>query len=88
MPCGDFPEYNEHVTNSYTVNQPATSVCPNCGHCPTCGRGGYQTYPYTRPWEYSWVYWYPNPYTNPYQPAWTGSGSNTIPITPGSSTSG
>lgn len=28
-------------------------VCPNCGACPHCGRGGYRTYPYpyyTQPW--------------------------------------
>ena len=88
MPCGDYPEYNERLTNSYTVNQPATQgvaqtlqVCPNCGHCPTCGRGGYQAH--------SWLYWYPTypyyPYTNPWQPYWNINGTNTIPITSGSS---
>lgn len=25
--------------------------CPSCGHCPTCGRGGFHTYPYN-PWGY------------------------------------
>ena len=26
-------------------------VCPNCGYCPHCGRGGYRPMP-----------WYPQPY--------------------------
>lgn len=32
--------------------------CPSCGHCPTCGRSGYGTYP-----------WYPTPY----YPWWQGT---------------
>lgn len=37
-------------------------VCPGCGRCNTCGRGGYQ--PYTMP------------YIQPIQPIWTTTGTN------------
>lgn len=33
--------------------------CPSCGHCPTCGRGGYTVAPYP--------YW-----PRPYGPYWYG----------------
>jgi hypothetical protein len=40
----------------------ATQPCPNCGYCPTCGRGGFQTLPYPV---------YPTyPFTPPVGPTW------------------
>ena len=59
---------------SETVSNPLNyqlvlQPCPSCGHCPTCGKGGYygQPYPYypQSPWP-----WYPNTY--PYV-TWTNS---------------
>ena len=47
-------------------------VCPNCGRCPCCGRGGYQF----QPWP-----GYPNPYIgDPLPNPWGGTywGPNTI----------
>jgi hypothetical protein len=29
-----------------TKTDQSQNVCPNCGYCPHCGRGGYHTYPY------------------------------------------
>ena len=49
-------------TVSNTLNcQSVPQPCPSCGHCPTCGRGGYYgaPYPYWRSVPYpTW----PNPY--------------------------
>lgn len=28
--------------------------CPSCGRCPTCGRGGYVTWPY---YPTPWIWW-------------------------------
>lgn len=40
------PSWYYRPNGWYQVNHP----CPSCGHCPTCGRGGYMgpypTYPY------------------------------------------
>lgn len=45
----------------------ALHPCPSCGHCPTCGRGGYGFWPY-RPYPY---WGYPPYYV-----------SNTAPVAP------
>lgn len=42
---------------------PVKGVCPNCGYCPCCGRGGYQQAPY-------WPTYPPNP--TPSIPYWPG----------------
>jgi len=35
-------------------------VCPCCGYCPTCGRGGQKFIPYPSPWINPWFQpWYP-----------------------------
>jgi len=34
--------------------------CPSCGHCPTCGRGGYGLNPYSPWWGYQ-----PTPFVYP-----------------------
>jgi hypothetical protein len=60
--------------------------CPSCGHCPTCGRGGYQAAPL-------W-YWWPHPTPYPPTPFWsinpTGTqftlDSNPLPLTSGTIT--
>lgn len=36
-----------------SLNQKNSHPCPSCGHCPTCGRGGY----YMRPWPYYQPMW-------------------------------
>ncbi len=38
-------------------------VCPNCGHCPTCGEHKYHRRPL--PWEYR-----PDPYYERFTPGW------------------
>jgi len=52
-------------------------VCPACGHCPCCGRGGYQF----QPWP-----GYPNPYIGdpipyPWGGPWYGTNTTTAPNT-------
>lgn len=36
------------------------SVCPNCGYCPHCGRGGFHVLPY---WQQPPI-WYSTPYSS------------------------
>lgn len=55
---------NSYTISTYTGPAPAdTTVCPNCGRCPTCGQYRfapaygpiYPTYPSTPvPWPYTW----------------------------------
>lgn len=49
------------------------SVCPSCGYCPHCGRGGYGTVPY---WP-TYQPYYGGPY---YNGAWGGQFTYTTPI--------
>ena len=48
--------------------------CPNCGHCPECGRSNtlpVQPYPWTYPYpHYFGPWWQVQPY-QPYGPCWT-----------------
>lgn len=46
------------ITNTDYSYKTYPQPCPSCGHCPTCGRGGY-----FQP--------YYNPYPYYYQPSWT-----------------
>ena len=43
----------------WTRQQIAPAPCPSCGHCPTCGRSGYQVIPWISPQPYypSWPTW-------------------------------
>ncbi len=50
-----FQELKKKLESQTNQAQP----CPSCGHCPTCGRGGYHTQP---------NYW---PYWHYYQPSYT-----------------
>ena len=54
------------------VNEPnKPTPCPNCGHCPTCGRGS-PTYPtFQKPVPFPGTPWFPY--------VWCGTGSNSIP---------
>lgn len=36
---------------------PPSHPCPSCGHCPTCGRGGYHQHPWYQPYEYPQTTW-------------------------------
>jgi hypothetical protein len=38
------------------VEESDSRPCPSCGHCPTCGRGGYYTQPYWPSYPYSYPY--------------------------------
>lgn len=49
-----------------------SKVCPSCGHCPECGRGGVQVQPHYFP------YW---PYYTPYQ--WYGGAGSGVYTTTG-----
>lgn len=67
-------KYPNPFKDNDLINRP--HVCPNCGHCPTCGQSTYpQPYPYPRPF-------YPNPFhtTTGTDPVWlrgtTGGGSD------------
>lgn len=44
-------------------------VCPSCGHCPTCGRGGHHLAPWVVPMPspYPWHYYQPYYHNLPYQ---------------------
>ena len=53
-----------------------SDVCPCCGYCKHCGRGGHHVVPLS-------IYPYPKPWWNPYQPTWGGNVS-TGTITTGS----
>lgn len=47
-----FDEYiknNPGHSNQYVPWPSLPAPCPSCGHCPTCGRGGHQAYPYYQP---------------------------------------
>jgi hypothetical protein len=44
--------------------------CPSCGHCPSCGRGGWGTYPWR---VYPYQYPYTVPYTMPRTYAYNGN---------------
>ena len=39
-----------------------SGVCPNCGYCKCCGRGGVYTYPATYPYN-PWYHYFSFPYT-------------------------
>lgn len=42
--------------NQASLNSPRP--CPSCGHCPTCGRGGYQWFwPAAYPYQPNYPYW-------------------------------
>ena len=47
----------EALKNHQAAQKP--QPCPHCGYCPTCGRGGYNAYPwYPAPWRpYPYVTW-------------------------------
>jgi hypothetical protein len=42
-----------------------SSVCPSCGYCPTCGRGGHYHAPYVvpQPWTPTPYPWWNQPWT-------------------------
>lgn len=56
--CSKHYEENQRCYEEINTPSPYQSfrgVCPNCGYCPYCGRGGYHTYP----WQpYPGPYWY------------------------------
>lgn len=54
MATGDFPLHHQ-------------TVCPQCGHCPTCGRHASPAYP--APWRQPWVAPF-YPHTTPAYPVW------------------
>ncbi len=54
----------------------SVSVCPSCGYCPHCGRGGHQVAPWVVPMPY-----YPQPYQTWWGPTWTGH-PTTLPSFP------
>lgn len=62
----------EQIKKELALDKP-DGVCPRCGYCPHCGRGGYQTIPYYP--------YHPYPLT-PYPwwqyPTWSGTGTTTI----------
>ncbi len=42
----------QNKNQMYTYREPYhTHPCPSCGHCPTCGRGGYWQTPYQPYWQ-------------------------------------
>jgi hypothetical protein len=55
----------QNYAGNYCVPQPIQQPCPNCGHCPCCGRGGYHAQPlwpgypspYIGDWPYGGVTW-------------------------------
>lgn len=55
------------------------SVCPACGYCPHCGRGGAQTIPFYPQTPYPWWVPAPNPWTTIICTTTTGGGAQTIP---------
>jgi len=54
-----FPSATVPDVNPYRVVPSLPSPCPNCGACPTCGRGYFQAVPmpYWQPQPY---YWHPS----------------------------
>lgn len=61
---GKLPKQNKIDNYSHFGDRP----CPNCGHCPTCGRGGW-----SRPWYPYQPYWLGD---NPDGPTWTATSGN------------
>ena len=60
-------------TTGYQGGQQPQHVCPACGYCPCCGRGGTP------------VPYYPSPYVPPYQPTypWYSPYTITCSVPPG-----
>jgi hypothetical protein len=64
----------EFYRQKFAEMQKQQDVCPSCGHCPTCGRGGHQVAPWVVPTPY-----YPTHPVHPWYPGpiWISSGTHT-----------
>ena len=63
-----------------------SAVCPHCGHCQECGRGGHQLAPY--PWTYPVYPWQQQtwPWWGPYTIRWDATDAihgNTVRVADG-----
>lgn len=46
------PVNNTYIPADFVLNPPPVNVCPQCGHCPTCGKSNQPVY-YAPHWTIS-----------------------------------
>jgi hypothetical protein len=63
------------MPDNANTNAQHPAPCPSCGHCPTCGRGGWGTLPW---YPYPYVPTYPYPYRITWTAPYTVTGGGTF----------
>lgn len=72
---------NTSGSGAWAQNHPTIplNVCPACGYCPSCGRGGHYTAPYYPPYQPNYPYMPVWPWFPEYLPTYTTYGTATAP---------
>lgn len=58
-------ELLQKIREEIAASEKHEHPCPNCGRCPTCGRGAAPVYP-TYPWGTPYPHWQYIPFTTTY----------------------